>query len=265
MKLNTQVYPIGLSIDEIEGSPIVIIPGLFGSISNWRSFAKAVAEDFPVIVVDQRNHGNSPHDESNTYFDTAGDLLELVESHNFEKVILCGHSMGGKTAMVFSLLYPDRVEKLVILDIAPAVYTHSHAPYLEALLDIDLHQLSSRSAADKELKSAIPEMSTRLFLLQNLVGSKGSYRWRINIEVLLKEMQTIVGFPLTEIAGRVNLSETLLMYGDNSEFVQAEHHGLTKTFFPNVRFEAISDAGHWLHVEQPQAVITSLISFLKRI
>jgi len=264
MKLNFQIYPTGLTTDQINEHPVIIIPGLFGSISNWRGFAKTLASDFPVIVIDQRNHGGSPHADSNTYFDMANDLLELIDEHGFEKVILCGHSMGGKTAMVFSLLHPTRVDKLAVLDIAPVVYKHSHAPFLKALLEINLSELASRSAADRALQTAIPDTNTRLFLLQNLVGSPNSYRWRINIPVLLHEMHTIGGFPVSELEQRTNSAKALIINGELSDFVLPEHHKVIRNFFPSVCFDSVFNAGHWLHIEQPQAVISSLIKFFKK-
>ncbi len=264
MQLYNQTFPEGLAPSDIDDAPLVIIPGLFGSTSNWRSFAKRVSVKYPVVVIDQRNHGRSPHADSNNYFDLVADLLALLDRYGFDQVRLCGHSMGGKTAMAFSLIHPERVRQLAILDIAPVTYTHSHAPFLEELLKIDLSGLTSRSQADKALRVAIPDMATRLFLLQNLVGSSGSYSWRINLAVLHREMQTIVGFPIEKLAARHNSVKTLVMSGDKSNYVRPEHHEIINKLFPSAYFEGIANAGHWLHVEQPQAVIASLMNFLEK-
>lgn len=264
MKLNTQTFPESANFEALSEPPIVIIPGLFGSIANWRSFAKTLSADFPVIVVDQRNHGQSPHADSNDYFDLASDLLELLDDYGLDQVHLCGHSMGGKTAMSFSLLYPERVSSLVVLDIAPVRYSHSHAPFLEELLKVDLSAINSRNEADRALREVIPDVSTRLFLLQNLTGKAKNYSWRINIEVLHREMETIVSFPFKELADRQNSIKTLILIGGQSDYVRPEHHKGVKNFFPNAVFEEIANAGHWIHVEQPLAVITSLTNFLKR-
>lgn len=263
MQLHIQTFPDGANLRALTAPPLVIIPGLFGSTSNWRSFAKTMSSSYQVIVIDQRNHGRSPHSNSNSYFDLASDLLELLDEYGLEQVHLCGHSMGGKTAMTFSLLHPERVCSLAVLDIAPIRYTHSHAPFLDELLKIDLNSLGSRSEADRALQAAIPDAATRLFLLQNLTGSPNAYSWRINIEVLHREMATIVSFPLEELAGRHNSVKTLMLIGEQSEYVRLEHHGAIKELFPNAQFEGIANAGHWLHVEQPQAVATSLTNFLE--
>lgn len=263
MKLYYQTFPESLDINALDQSPVIIIPGLFGSTSNWRSFAKALAEDYPVIVVDQRNHGRSAHADTQSYFDMSDDLLGLLNSLDIKQAILCGHSMGGKVAMVFSLLHPERVRSLVVMDIAPVVYSHSHAPFLEALLDIDLSQLESRSAADKALQSAIPDTGTRLFLLQSLTGSSKNYQWRLNLSVLNSEMSKIVGFPSSELEVMVNSVDACLIYGEDSTYVAEKHQVAVLRYFPEVEFVGIPNAGHWLHVEQPKLVLEALRTFLQ--
>lgn len=263
MKLYYQIYPEALDLSSLDHAPVIIIPGLFGSTSNWRSFARKLSEHYPVIVIDQRNHGRSPHADTHSYFDMSGDLLELVDLLNLDKVILCGHSMGGKVAMLFSLLHPERVEKLAILDIAPVTYTHSHAPFLDALLEIDLSQLESRSAADKALQSAIPDTGTRLFLLQSLTGTAKNYQWRLNLSVLHREMDKIVGFPSDGLSTYSNSVETGLIYGENSTYVKQQDLPLIKKFFPKAYLTGIPNAGHWLHVEQPALVLAALLNFLQ--
>jgi pimeloyl-ACP methyl ester carboxylesterase len=263
MKLFFQKYPESYSPLSDSRVPVVIIPGLFGSTTNWRSFAKRLAEYVPVLVVDQRNHGQSPHADSHNYFDMAEDLLEFIDSHDLAQVILCGHSMGGKAAMIFSLLYPDRVKRLTVLDIAPVTYQHSHAPYLEKMIELDLDVLPSRSAADRALKDAIPEVSTRMFLLQNLVGSQGAFRWRLNLPILLRDMKKILSFPTSELDGLTNSGDTLFIYGEQSNYLKEMHHNQVLSYFASADFVAISGAGHWLHVEQPNAVLNALLNFLQ--
>lgn len=245
-----------------DAMPVVIVPGLFGSTSNWRSFAKKLAECCPVYVVDQRNHGRSPHANSNSYADMANDLLEFLDFHELECVNLCGHSMGGKVAMMFSLLYPSRINRLIVLDIAPVEYQHTHAPFLEKMMSLDLATLESRAAADKFLGEAIPDTSTRLFLLQSLVGSKGQFNWRLNLQVLLSDMPKISGFPSSELDGLSNNGETLFISGELSDYVKDSHHDRILKYFPSAGFSSIPNAGHWLHAEQPLALMVVLLQFL---
>ncbi len=263
MQLYYQKYPESYSPELDSREPVVIIPGLFGSVLNWRGFAVKLAEHHPVIVVDQRNHGRSPHADSHTYFDMLEDLLELLDSLALGQVHLCGHSMGGKVAMAFSLQYPDRLKSLAVLDIAPVEYTHTHAPYLESMIALDLNSLDSRSAADKLLSSSISDTPTRLFLLQSLAGSKGNFSWRLNLPVLLRDMPNILSFPSSQLDGLTNTGETVFISGDQSDYVKEIYHNQILRYFPATEFSVVPDAGHWLHVEQPQAVLTVLLNFLQ--
>ena len=263
MHLHYQRYP-DTDIDNSSDPrpPLLIIPGLFGSTANWRSVARSLGENYPVWVIDQRNHGRSPHADSNTYTDMCSDLLKFLDQHSLSQIVLCGHSMGGKVAMLFSLSHPDRVAGLVVLDIAPVVYKHSHAPFLEELMRIDLSSLKSRSQADRALQMAIPDTGTRLFLLQNLTGSAGQYRWRINLPVLHQYMKDITGFPSKLIENLKYENATIFFDGEHSDYLQASHHPLIVKLFAHARFASIANAGHWLHAEQPEAVVSVIGTFL---
>jgi len=262
MKLYSQSYPDNWLDNRDDGSvPVVILPGLFGSTANWRGFAKALSSHCPVLVLDQRNHGRSPHAQTHSYHDLANDLLRFLDDHGIDKIKLCGHSMGGKASMVFSLLHPERVDRLMVLDIAPVSYSHTHAPYLEAMIDLDLSSISSRSEADKLLFEAIPDTATRLFLLQSLIGSAGNFEWRLNLSTLLEEMPNILSFPEMPMSSEVN---ALFMNGQKSDYVGPEHQEVIKNHFPNASFEQIPEAGHWLHAEQPHAVLAALVNFLEK-
>jgi len=278
IKLHSQTYPDNLleisSEPENVEIPVLILPGLFGSTANWRGFAKQLSEYCPVIVLDQRNHGHSPHADSHNYFDMAGDLLKFLDDNDIQKIKLCGHSMGGKTAMVFSLLHPERVEQLAVLDIAPVSYTHTHAPYLEALIDIDLDKIGSRSEAEKQLKPLIPETSIRLFLLQSLAGGVGSFEWRLNLSVLLRDMPYILSFPTDELVEKAKLGDNfegnvpisssvdaIFVNGSLSDYVDQTHSSVILDRFPRASFETVEGAAHWLHAEKPQDVLTVLLNF----
>jgi pimeloyl-ACP methyl ester carboxylesterase len=260
MQLYFQTYPESLR----GNSPVIIIPGLFGSGSNWRSFARSLGNHFDVYVIDQRNHGRSPHANSQSYHDMARDLIEFIDFHGIDQAMLCGHSMGGKTAMVFSLLHPDRVSKLAVLDIAPVAYSHSHAPFLQELLKIDLQQLESRAEADRALEKAIPDAATRLFLLQNLSGSRLNYRWRINLQVLFDYMPEIIGFPSNELAKLSTKIPCQFISGELSDYMQPAYQNVAKEYFPESGFAKIANAGHWLQIEQPKAVFKALLEFLNK-
>ncbi len=264
MPLNSELF-FDHHTPNADAVAVVIIPGLFGSISNWRSFAKRFSEQFPVIVIDQRNHGRSPHSASHRYADMAEDLLELCDDHGLDQIVLCGHSMGGKTAMVFSLLYPERVAALAVLDILPKTYQDNHTSHIEALMSIDLRRLGSRSEADKALQADIPNQATRLFLLQSLTGRPGEYSWRLNLPVLADFMPSIAGFPEVELSGVEFHRRCLLVYGADSKYVDPQDFGYIEQYFKSFEAIAIANAGHWLQIDQSQRLLDSLATFVNKV
>lgn len=262
MELFSQKYPESYSPLVDSRVPVLIIPGLFGSTVNWRSFAKKLGEHHPVLVVDQRNHGNSPHVDSHSYADMVADLLEFIDSYSLKQVSLCGHSMGGKVAMAFALLYPDRVHKLLVLDIAPVEYVHTHAPYLKKMIALDLDSLQSRSDADKQLAESIDDTSTRLFLLQSLIGRRGSFKWKLNLPVLLSDMPKVLSFPSSDLDGLSFTGDANFIHGQASDYVMPSHHEKIIEYFPSAQFEVIPSAGHWLHADEPLTLLEVLLNFL---
>lgn len=254
-----QYYPC----ENCEQTPVLIVPGLFGSTPNWRTFARHLSKTCPVYVIDQRNHGQSPKYDSNTYADMVADLLTFIDQQGLDKVVLLGHSMGGKVAYLFSAMYPQRVDKLIVMDIAPVTYSHSHAPYIESLLALNLSNLKSRSEADRALKPAITDNGIRLFLLQSLERGDDGYQWQLNLPVLLEFMDEIRGFPNELIEGKQYLGSSLLLYGVNSDYMLDEHRDLVAKILPNVEIVGIEDAGHWLHVEQMKAVLAATSEFIE--
>lgn len=240
--------------------PLVIIPGLFGSTANWRSFAAELSELGDVFVVDMRNHGRSFHAEDHRYEDMVGDMVRWLDHHHFDSAHIIGHSMGGKVGMCLSHWHADRVKSAAILDIAPRRYEHSHAPFIQAMLSIDLAQLTSRSEADSLLQGAVRDKATRMFLLQNLTGSVNSFKWRINLEALLQHMPDIVSFPSLDSSVDV---PTLLVYGERSDYVAPEDIERVQALFTNLSVRSIPSAGHWLHVEQGTRVRSAITDFLR--
>lgn len=264
MQLHFQIFPETASLP-LPGEPLpaLIIPGLFGLTANWRSFAKKLSSQLPVIIVDQRNHGRSPHATTNSYTDLVRDLAHFLERHQIERVNLIGHSMGGKVAMAFALMHPESVGRLAVLDIAPVKYSHNPAPFLPELLQVDVGGLASRAEVERLLRPVISDTATRLFLLQSLAGSKGHYHWRLNLPVLQEYMPQIVGFPDGLVAGRSYDRPVLFVHGSLSDYVRPAHYDKIAEYFPHAEYSQIAGAGHWLHVEQPELVLESLNKYLK--
>ncbi|MEB2780860.1 alpha/beta fold hydrolase [Algoriphagus sp. C2-6-M1] len=242
------------------GKPLIILHGLFGSADNWLTISKDLKDDFTLYLVDQRNHGDSPQSDEWNYEVMAEDLKELMDNEGLEKAFLMGHSMGGKTAMNFALKYPEKVEKLIVADIAPRYYAVHHHDILEGLNALDLNELQSRKEADEELARSIPEIGVRQFLLKSLGRDTDGFQWKINLPVITEKINE-VGKALPD--GKSFAGPTLFMAGSNSSYIQQSDLVDIDAFFPDNEVEFIADAGHWLHAEQPEAVVEEIRRFLK--
>jgi pimeloyl-ACP methyl ester carboxylesterase len=241
------------------GPPLVILPGLFGSLDNWFSIAKELVEHYTLYLVDQRNHGDSPHSNDWNYGVMVEDLRELLDAEGLDSVYLMGHSMGGKTVMNFAVTYPERVRKLIVGDIAPRHYPIHHQRILEGLNALNLQTLQSRKEADDQLAAFIPELGIRQFLLKSLGRDANGFAWKINLPVITEQIEE-VGKALEE--GTIFDGPTLFLGGANSSYIQQQDLPDINTHFPNSEWVSIPDAGHWLHAEQPEAVVKAIRRFL---
>jgi pimeloyl-ACP methyl ester carboxylesterase len=236
-------------------APLIIAHGLFGSARNWGVIARRLAEGRQVIACDMRNHGDSAWSATHSYADLAGDLAEVAGAAG-RPVDLMGHSMGGKAAMVLALTRGALVRRLVVADIAPVAYGHSQQAQIDAMRRVDLATVTSRAEAKAMMRADSPAIAD--FLLQSL--DLPQRRWRLNLDVLEREMPGIVGFP--PVAGRFD-GPALFLTGENSAYVRPEHRETIKTLFPQAIFVRIPGAGHWLHAEKPREVEAAVAAFLR--
>ena len=243
------------------GPPIVILHGLFGSARNWYAIVKEFESTHRVYALDLRNHGSSPWHDSMTYHDLADDVRGFIEQHNLEQAVVIGHSMGGKTAMLLALQYRQLVGTLIVIDIAPIPYQHSFIQYVQAMQGLNLSGLSRRDDADEALRAEVPEADVRMFLLQNLVYKNKRFDWRINLPALSANMAEITGFP-KEVMNRVYFGKTLVISGGQSIYVQPEYHRTIYALFPNAGITVIPNAGHWVHADQPAALVGAIRAIL---
>lgn len=253
MQLNYKVFG--------EGDPVLILHGMFGTLDNWQTIAKQLAEHFMVFIIDLRNHGRSPHSEDFDYTIMANDIQEFMESNWIYEAYVVGHSMGGKVAMQLASENSDLVKKLVVVDIAPKAYVGNHQSIFEALFSLDLDQLKSRKEADQLLQKKIDSYGVRQFILKNLSINKKTqtYEWKMNLPVIHAAYQ--------EILGKGDWSTpfdnpTLFVKGAESKYILLEEFEAYKAYFPNARLETIEKAGHWVHAEQPKAFLEVLTNFL---
>lgn len=245
-----------------QGPPLVILHGLFGTLDNWQTLGKRWAEDFTVFLVDQRDHGRSPHTEGIDYPSMARDLHRFLEHNWVHETYVLGHSMGGKTAMQLALEFPDLVKKLVVVDIAPKSYEGGHDLIFEALQELDLTTIGDRKEADEQLATRIPEFGVRQFLLKNLTRQKsGGYSWKMNLPVIVASYEAILS--TVESNGEAYPHPSLFVRGSKSDYIADSDLESIHHLFPAARLETVPDAGHWVHAEQPDELYRLVTSFLK--
>jgi pimeloyl-ACP methyl ester carboxylesterase len=252
---------VSLAYKEIgSGEPLLIIHGLFGSGRNWASLAKRFAETHRVFLLDVRNHGQSPWSDEMTYGAMAEDILEFVKQHQLPKVSIVGHSMGGKAAMTFALLHPQRVNKLVAVDIAPVNYKVKLGNFITAMQQLDLSGALSRVQMQQALDKVTESPGISMFLLSSLQREDGGYCWRMNLDVLDATLDSEISrFP--QHSGSWN-GPTLFLDGETSAYIRDKHHPEIFRLFPEAKIQPIADAGHWLHSEQPEKTYLAISQFL---
>lgn len=242
------------------GKPFVILHGFLGMSDNWKTLGTQWSEDYEVHLLDQRNHGRSFHSDDFSYDVMAEDLNAYCNKYNLDEIILLGHSMGGKVAMQFAVTYPEKVSKLIVADIGPQAYPPHHQDILKALSSLDFSQIKSRGDAEDQLSEYIKDNGTRLFLLKNLYrNSKKELDLRINLPILSEKIEE-VGVGLSEDA--LYEGETLFLAGEKSGYIRPKDELTIKRHFPHAIIKTISNAGHWLHADNPHEFYSLTTAFL---
>lgn len=248
------------------GFPIVALHGLYASSDSWIGLVGELSHTYRLILVDQRNHGRSPHSPEHSYASMSDDLHQLLDDLSIEQAILMGHSMGGKTAMYFSLRHAERVRGLIVEDISPLAYPLNHKNVLihhkiiHALQSLPISN-KSRSELEELLFQSIPDRTLCKFLLKNLQrGKNGKLEWRINLAALSKNLVEIMG-DVTEKCSPVK-TPSLFIKGSMSGYISEKDEVAIRTFFPNANIITIPNAGHWVHNEQQSIFTQSVKQYL---
>lgn len=242
-----------------EGNPLLILHGYFGMGDNWKSLANKFSANFEVHMIDQRNHGRSFHTYDFSYELMVEDLAHYIKHHQLENVTIIGHSMGGKTAMLFAVTYPELVEKLIVADISPRFYSPHHHFILEALNTVDFTVQKTRREVEAVLKQFIDEEGIRQFLLKNVYWiEKGQLAFRFNLESLTNNNDE-VGEALPSFTQFDK--ETLFLRGANSGYIGVNDEALINAHFSNNKVVTIKNAGHWLHAENPTDFYNEVMVF----
>ncbi len=243
--------------------PLLVLHGLLGSSRNWQSAGSDLGKHFRVFCLDLRNHGKSPHSDEHTYDGMMGDVLSWMDSYGFESCHFLGHSMGGKLAMKIACQKPERIERLVVVDIVPKSYPKSHDSEYDAMRTIDLAKLSSRKEADQLLEAAVPDWGKRQFLLTNLARNEegNAFVWIANIEALEANQREIESSPI----GRDDRfrGETLFLMGGRSNYSIPSDYAKLNEPFPNCIVEVFPESGHNPHFEFRQEFVSRVATFLK--
>ncbi|HQT63263.1 MAG: alpha/beta hydrolase [Acidocella sp. 20-57-95] len=247
------------SIEQGSGQPIILLHGLFGAAKNLGVLARGLSACARVISLDLRNHGDSPHSAEMTYPAMAHDVAETIAALGIHSAMLVGHSMGGKTAMHVALNHPDLISKLAVLDIAPVTYQHGYDAFAAAMQQLSLSPSLTRAVADATLAENIPDPSYRAFLLNNLILGDAP-RWRVALNEIRAAMPEMLKWQdPPDTAAFPN--PALFLHGGKSDYVRPSAHEKIAALFPDARIETIENAAHWLHAEQPQAVVAALQAF----
>ena len=241
------------------GPPMIILHGLFGSSTNWKSIAQCLTKSYTVDRVDLRNHGASPWHDTMNYLAMADDVKQFIEQHQLEHPIVLGHSMGGKVAMVLAVRYPALVKSLIVVDIAPVTTDTRHASVVRALGNLNLLAVRGRRDAEVVLSYDVPDAGLRQFLLQNLIRRETGYAWRINLRALADNMTMLADFPV--LTGCYS-GPTLFVRGGDSNYVEIKHEPVIQQMFPTSVIRTIAGAGHWLHAQKPREFLHELERFL---
>ncbi len=244
-----------------EGPPMVILHGLFGSSDNWFTQAKMFGERYRVYLLDQRNHGLSPHTDEHDYKLLAEDLRNFIEDKNIKDPIIIGHSMGGKTAMNLAISYPELLKLLVVVDIAPKAYPVRHDTIIDGLKSLDLSKITSRKEADDALAEYVPEAGVRQFLLKNLQRKQeGGFEWKINLKVLdanIEKMGEGLQYP-----GEFD-KPTLFIRGTRSNYILDNDYNRIHELFTSSIVVSL-DTSHWVQAEKPQEFVDAVLEFIDK-
>ena len=245
-----------------EGQTIVILHGLFGSKRNWSAIAKQLSDTYRVLTVDLRNHGESSWSDVHDYSSMAEDVATLIENECSKPPVVLGHSMGGKVAMYLALVWPNLIDRLIVVDIPPARSSGTPIDYVRAMRAIPLTTLAHRRDVEELLRETIPNERVRGFLVTNITTRPAGLAWTVNLDAIEKNFETILDWPdllTTQQFSR----QTLFLVGENSTFVAPEHEGVIQQFFPASCKQVIENAGHWVHVENTAAFLKAVRAFLE--
>jgi pimeloyl-ACP methyl ester carboxylesterase len=245
-----------------EGRPVVILHGLLGSADNWRSMSRRLGAHYQVFALDLRNHGRSPHSDILDYDVMAADVREFTEQQALRRIILLGHSVGGKVAMQFAVEYSQQVDRLIVVDIAPKAYEPSQRYLLKAMQSLDLSCYKSFADVNAALAPEVSSESLRQFLIKNLARDEnGRLRWKLHLEAIDRNYDKLLRGLGVE---RSFNKPTLFIRGGRSNYIEDDDAFVIRQMFPQAEIATLPKAGHWVHVDAPEEFFQTVVNFLNR-
>ena len=244
-----------------QGPDLVLLHGLFGQGTNLRSVARALEADFRVHCLDLPDHGRSAWLDTASLATYAAAVRGWMDQHELTAAHILGHSLGGKLAMELALTEPARVERLVVADMAPVTYAEHHQVILDALQQVAARGCQTRTEAEALLGEVIDDPGVVGYLLMSLERGADSevYHWRFNLAGLAEAYGRLREAP-TEAAPFQG--HTLFLKGSESAYIQASHEPEIQRRFPCSQLVTVDQAGHWLHIDQPEAFNGAVRDFL---
>ncbi|WP_394223994.1 alpha/beta fold hydrolase [Alteromonas gracilis] len=246
MKLNYK-----LSKRDSSAPWLVLIHGLFGNADNLAVIKRHFESSFNVVSIDLPDHGESPWTNTFSVHDAAESVFNLLQSLEIKTSAILGHSLGGKVAMRLALNHGDIVSHLIVADIAPVAYAHSHQTIFVGLKSVPLDAIKSRKDAEKEMAAHVKEPGVRQFLLKSLYQDEnGAWKWRFNVDGLIASYSHIIDWEQTNQSFD---GVTLFIKGSESDYITSAHRDEITRYFPKAKAHIIEGTGHWLHAEKPAA------------
>jgi esterase len=237
--------------------PLVLLHGLLGSSRNWQTAGRELAARRRVFALDLRNHGLSPHASEMSYGSMMGDVLAWLDAHGTGPVELVGHSMGGKVAMLLACRRPERVARLVVVDIAPKAYQWpERRKEFAAMNGLDLASLRSRADAESRFEALVPGWAERKFLTTNLERTQDGWKWQIGLPEITAALPQLEENPIA--AGDRYAGPALFITGEKSAYTVPSDRGAILGHFPAARFEVIAGSGHNPHIEAREAFVRAV-------
>ena len=254
--------PVQLAFEAFgSGPPIVILHGLFGAGRNWTQIARSLAADYRVYLPDARNHGASPWAGTMSYTDMALDVLAVIKGERLQRPFVIGHSMGGKTAMALALSHAEAIGGVAVIDIAPESYTDQFSSYVSAMRSLDVAGTASRREIRQSLADSLSAEAPVDFLMQNPRRQNDRFDWRLNLLATGLCMRELCSFP-DALRGTRYHGPALFIHGVESDYVRPASLAGIRALFPHSQTERIADAGHWVHADQPAALLCGLRDWL---